>query len=594
VGRGPQRGQGQAVGARAELVAIGPDPHEQIEQPIGADTVEHRQRAVDVDRQRRAGRRAIGQLPRTQLARHRVVGHRQRRRGHASQALGQGQQDLPLGRRAGVARDRRWRVARDVSDRELVEREVVVRPGQRRWRRQDHVGQPGGGVDVGIDRDPELEAADRGGQRVDAGRRHQRVARDRDQRAHAAAQLVGQRRHRQLAEHLRQAAGAAVAPEGRVALLAMATGQRRRRRPHRAAGAIEVAGQDVHQVDRPARQRPELLTGRADAAVAGRGRRRRVVVGQAPDRRRVEPDPRRHPLGREPRRDRLDLGQAVDVVGRRAQPHQPVGAKDVDHRQEQRGVAARPDRVVLVGQGRGLGPPGIDHDQLAAARADRLQPGLHVGRRHQAAVGHHRVGAQDHQAIGAVEIRHRDRQAAAEHRRGAHHLGELIGRAGAVALPGADGADQRRAVGHEVEAVGRRVAEVERDRVGAVGRLDRRQARDRHREGLVPRRRVELAVSAADQRRAQPIGVGVQRRQRRRLRAQVAAREPVVVVAAHRHRHLVLQPERHPARRLAQRTGARRQSFDHARGYSNPARAARPDRFDRVRTRVADAALTRW
>ena len=76
----------------------------------------------------------------------------------------------------------------------------------------------------------------------------------------------------------------------------------RRAREHRAAGAVEVAGEDVEDVDEPARRRPEALRGGADAPVDRGARRGRQLAGHAPDLGRCDPARRRDGLGREARR----------------------------------------------------------------------------------------------------------------------------------------------------------------------------------------------------------------------------------------------------------------------------------------------------
>src|SRR3954451_7151164 len=70
-------------------------------------------------------------------------------------------------------------------------------------------------------------------------------------------------------------------------------------REHGAAGPVEVAGEDVEDVDEPARRRPEALRGGADAPVdrgAGRGRQ---LAGHAPDLGGGDRARRRDGLGRE-------------------------------------------------------------------------------------------------------------------------------------------------------------------------------------------------------------------------------------------------------------------------------------------------------
>jgi hypothetical protein len=187
--------------------------------------------------------------------------------------------------------------------------------------------------------------------------------------------------------------------------------------------------------------------------------------------------------------------------------------------------------VVLAGALGGLAAARVDGDDLAAAALDLLEPPLHVRRGHQAAVGDQRVAAQDEQVLRAIDVRDRDGQAAAEHEGGAHHLGQLVGRAGAVALAGAERADQHRRVQHGIEAVGRRVAEVDGHRVVAVALAHVEQAVDRLAQRLVPRHLDEVAAGPA-QRPAQAVAVLGQRLEAVRLGTDVAARERIVDVAA--------------------------------------------------------------
>ena len=75
-----------------------------------------------------------------------------------------------------------------------------------------------------------------------------------------------------------------------------------------------------------------------------------------------------------------------------------------------------PGRIAqpLVGALGGAGAARIDHHHLAAARANRVEPPEHVGRREQAALRRVRVGAEHEQVVGAVEVGDRERPHAAE------------------------------------------------------------------------------------------------------------------------------------------------------------------------------------
>ena len=70
---------------------------------------------------------------------------------------------------------------------------------------------------------------------------------------------------------------------------------------------------------------------------------------------------------------------------------------------------------MLVRRARGLGAARIDDHDPAAAGADRPEPRRACRRRHDAAVGHERVGADAEEEIGSIQIRHRHQQAVAEH-----------------------------------------------------------------------------------------------------------------------------------------------------------------------------------
>ena len=216
------------------------------------------------------------------------------------------------------------------------------------------------------------------------GRDH-RVAGDGDERAHLAlagrVDLLGQAGDRQLAVGLGQPAHAAVpAPEAHALAAAAGAGRvalrRRGAREHRAALAVEVAGQHVEHVDQPAGERAELLRAGADAGVHGGARRGGQLARHAPDLLGVDPAGARHPLGREAR---------ARSAGTSSSPLRcSASAPGVDevllderarHRGEQQRVGAGADEVVLVGLLGGAGAARVDHHDLAAALADARAAG---------------------------------------------------------------------------------------------------------------------------------------------------------------------------------------------------------------------------
>ncbi len=74
-------------------------------------------------------------------------------------------------------------------------------------------------------------------------------------------------------------------------------------------------------------------------------------------------------------------------------------------RQQEQGIGARGDEVVLAGQLRGLGAAGVDQHQLAAAGRERLDAFFHIRHGPDAAVGGDGVGPQHQEVVGAVDVR---------------------------------------------------------------------------------------------------------------------------------------------------------------------------------------------
>ena len=108
-------------------------------------------------------------------------------------------------------------------------------------------------VEVEVDADHEVERLERGGEAVAVRRRQHRVAGDREQRADLAVarrlDLLGQAGGGQLAERSRGSPRTRVAQRPTVDAAAAARARRRvranrrRAREHRAARAVEVAGE---------------------------------------------------------------------------------------------------------------------------------------------------------------------------------------------------------------------------------------------------------------------------------------------------------------------------------------------------------------
>ncbi|CAB4346949.1 unannotated protein [freshwater metagenome] len=180
----------------------------------------------------------------------------------------------------------------------------------------------------------------------------------------------------------------------------------RRLGEHHAAGAVEVAGKRVDHVDQPTCDGAEGLRCRADPAVDGCARRGRQFACDPADRLGVKAAACRDGLGRERLRRLLNLfdpvQQPVEVV---AGCDQSFVEERVDDREAEQRVAAGADEVVLVGGLCCARATRVDHDDLAATLSDLLHPAAEVGRRHHRTVRNERVGAEDQQVVGAVNVR---------------------------------------------------------------------------------------------------------------------------------------------------------------------------------------------
>ena len=208
---------------------------------------------------------------------------------------------------------------------------------------------------------------------------------------------------------------------------------------------------------------------------------------------------------------------------------QVFGEQYVQDGQQQVGVTARQHRQVFVGQARGFGTPRVDHDDLAAAGPHPLDPVL--GARHggHRPVGDRRVGADDHQPIGAVDIGDGHQEIRAVHLPGHELLGELIDRGGGVEVAGHQPCPQCHGV-HDRRIMCRRIAEVHTDRMGAVVAPYLPQPGADLTECLVPADRFE-PVAHPPHRRAQPVRIIVEAGHRRRLGADIPLGQHILRVA---------------------------------------------------------------
>jgi len=461
--------------------------------------------------------------------------------------------DLPVVQGARGLRVHGRGEAGGVADGEDVEDQVVVVALERRGRRQDHVRVPGGLVDVDVHGRHEVEAGQGPAESLAVGGRRHRVAGHGQGRADLAVarseDLVGQGRDGELAAELGEVAHPA-APAVPVAAAheRAADDIDGRPRQHGAARPVQVAGQQVQQLDRPLAHQAVRLDRGSHPGVDGGRVRGGELVG--------EPT---HVLGRDTAglggtlaRERVDeapyLLQPVDVL---RHPGQAVLEQGPHHREQEVRIGARSHEQVLVGDARGLGPARVDHDQPPATVVQVPHPAGEVRDGHQAAVGRHRVGAHEQQVGGPVDVGHRQQQLVAVEQVRHDLVGELVDRGGAVHVARPEGADHRTGMGHRPEAVHVRVAEVDADRVATVLGDRASQAVGDEVERLVPAELLPALGGTADG-SAQPVGVVLDVGQREGLGADVAAREGVVGVAAYRGHPAVLDGEPQPADRLAE------------------------------------------
>ena len=289
---------------------------------------------------------------------------------------------------------------------------------------------------------------------------------------------------------------------------------------HRAARSVEVAREHVEDVDEPRRERAELLRARADARVH-RGRRRTGEVAcDAARRLRFDSGVLRDSLGRELFRDFTQVVEPVHVVGERTEIDQILGEQDVGQREEEQRVGSGPDRDVFVGFLGGLRPARIDDDETTTTRSERAQARGKVGRREQTAVGRERVRAEHEEIVGAVDIRDRDRQRAAEHEAGRDLLRHLVDGARAVDVAAPQRLQQHPVVEDGTEVVRVRIAEVRRHRVVPVRGADLAETPLDLRERFAPAD-LPPRLALADHRDTYAVGVGLELLDRRALRAEV-------------------------------------------------------------------------
>ena len=284
------------------------------------------------------------------------------------------------------------RPLRTVAHHEGLEDHVVVGSLEGCRRGEDDVGEAGGLVQVDVDGDHEVEALERAGQAFAVGRGEHRVARDGHQRADAlvatSVDLLGESRGGQLARELRQPTHARSPAPVVVARTSpgLVPGARGGAREHGAPRAVQVPGEDVHDVDEPARQGPELLGAGADTAIADSALRGGELAGERAGGIGRDPGGVRHLLRSKVARQ---LAQRLDPAAQcleTSQGDEPLLEEGVDESEEQKRVGAGPDEEVAVRDPGSLAAARMHDHERPAPLAQRTQAARHVGRRHQTAV----------------------------------------------------------------------------------------------------------------------------------------------------------------------------------------------------------------
>ena len=82
----------------------------------------------------------------------------------------------------------------------------------------------------------------------------------------------------------------------------------------------------------------------------------------------------------------------------------------MNDRQQERRVGARPNKEVLTGECRRLGPPRVNHDYLTAASLEIFEALAHIGHRPDAAIRGKRISSEHQKVIGAIHVRDRTQQ----------------------------------------------------------------------------------------------------------------------------------------------------------------------------------------
>ena len=238
---------------------------------------------------------------------------------------------------------------------------------------------------------------------------------------------------------------------------------------------------------------------------------------------------------------------------------QVLGENGVEHCQQEQGVGAGADEMVLAGQLRGLGAARIDHHQFSAAVLQRLDAFFDIRHGPDAAVGGDWVRSQHEEVVGAVDVGNGEQGLVAEQPQGYQVVGQLVDTGGGEAVVGAQVAEQLSLVGHHAVVVHGGVAQVDAQRIDAVAPGDFHQAPGGGIQRFLPAYlfpgRLAGIILDPFQRPAQAVRVLVYVLQGHGLGADVAAAQRVVLVALDRGDLIAFGLDDQPADRLAQVAG---------------------------------------
>ena len=216
----------------------------------------------------------------------------------------------------------------------------------------------------------------------------------------------------------------------------------------------------------------------------------------------------------------------------------------------------------------------VHHYQLAACH-QRLQALLEARGRHQAAVRSHGVGAEHQQVIGVVDVRNGNEELMPIHGPCHQLVRPLVHGRRREYIARFELAQQRRQIREVPEMMHVRVAEVGRERIGAMRTLHRGQPRARLRKGRLPGN-LFPGISAPAQGAAQAVRVVFQVQNGIALGANMTTAERVRGVASNSLEFAAGVAKFQPANGLAERAGTETTGFRQSGHGGLPADTPKP------------------